>query len=281
MKLIVDSGSTKASWALTQAGVLTDQVHTAGISPYFMDDTAILNTVQEVQRGFPNLEPDEVHFYGTGCNALEQRQRLERLFTSAFPQATTVRVYTDIAGAARACCQRDAGITGILGTGSNACRFDGTNVVDTAGGLGFILGDEGSGAAIGRDLLTAFLNHELPDPLASQLRDTFQLSRDGILQAVYKLPFPNRYLASFMPFVHAHRHEAPIAALLHHQFRMFLKRNIQPLLTDTSLPIHLVGSIAFFFQEEIRQNAQGLSLHVDTIIQAPLPRLALYHHTDA
>lgn len=277
MKLIVDSGSTKAVWALAQNGSLLQSFTTAGISPYFMDDQAIRTLVGELRTQLDGTIPTELHYYGTGCNALEQRQRLEQLFSNLFPETPLVRVYTDIAGAARACCQRNAGITGILGTGSNACRYDGHEVLETAGGLGFILGDEGSGAAIGRELLIAFLNRELPEHSAQALQTRFQLTRDNILQSVYKLPFPNRYLASFMPFVHEHRTEPLVKALLERQFLLFFQRNVLPLQTSEPLPVHLVGSVAHFFSEEIRQSAQQASLPLDAIAQNPISGLVRYH----
>ena len=277
MKLIVDSGSTKAAWALTQNGAVPHRFTSAGISPYFMDDETVRAVVGEVRAQLKGVVPTELHYYGTGCNAQEQRQRLERLFSNLFPEIPLVRVYTDIAGAARACCQRGAGITGILGTGSNACRYDGRDVVETAGGLGFILGDEGSGAAIGRELLIAFLNRELPGHSAQALQERFQLTRDNILQSVYKLPFPNRYLASFMPFVHEHRAEAPIQALLERQFLLFFQRNILPLQTPDPLPVHLVGSVAYFFDEEIRRCARLAAVSLGSTARDPVPGLAKYH----
>ena len=277
MKLIVDSGSTKAAWALAQNGAVLHCFTGAGISPYFMDDEAVRAVVGEVRAQLNGALPAELHYYGTGCNAQEQRQRLERLLSDLFPETAVVRVYTDIAGAARACCQREAGITGILGTGSNACRYDGRDVVGTAGGLGFILGDEGSGAAIGRELLIAFLNRELPGHSAQALQERFQLTRDNILQSVYKLPFPNRYLASFMPFVHEHRAEAPIKALLERQFLLFFQRNILPLQTPDPLPVHLVGSVAYFFDEEIRRCARLAAVSLGSTARDPVPGLAKYH----
>jgi N-acetylglucosamine kinase-like BadF-type ATPase len=277
MKLIVDSGSTKAAWALAQNGAIQHCFTSAGISPYFMDDAAIRTLVAEVRAQLGGTIPAELHYYGTGCNALEQRHRLEQLFSNLFPETPLVRVYTDIAGAARACCQHEAGITGILGTGSNACRYDGREVLETAGGLGFILGDEGSGAAIGRELLIAFLNRELPGHSAQALQERFQLTRDNILQSVYKLPFPNRYLAAFMPFVYAHRAEPAVQALLERQFLLFFQRNILPLQTPEALPVHLVGSVAYFFKEEIQQSAQLVSLSLGSIARDPIPGLAQYH----
>lgn len=277
MKLVVDSGSTKAAWALCENGQIVSELQTSGISPYFLDDVAIAAIAREVLDFFELDKLDAMYYYGTGCQAQEQKQRLSRLFSLLFPSTAPVEVHTDIEGAARATCQRQAGITGILGTGSNACRFDGNMVVQTAGGLGFILGDEGSGAAIGRELLIAFLNTELPTDLATALQNAYSLQRDNILDSVYKQPFPSRYLAAFMPFVHTHRSEPAIQSLLNRQFGLFFQRNIAPLQTDTPQPVHLVGSVAHYFREELEANAARHHLFLSGIVQSPLQGIARYH----
>lgn len=277
MKLIVDSGSTKAAWALCQDGQIISEIQTSGISPYFLDDTAIAHIARGALDFFDLSHLKGLFYYGTGCQASEQKQRLHRIFSILLPQSASIAVHTDIEGAARSTCQHQAGITGILGTGSNACRFDGHTVIQTAGGLGFILGDEGSGAAIGRELLIAFLNAELPTDLADVLQHTYSLQRDSILEAVYKKPFPSRYLAGFMPFMHTYRTEPAIHTLLNRQFDLFFQRNISPLQTEPSLPVHLVGSVAFYFQEALAESARAQNLFLSSIVQSPLQGMARYH----
>lgn len=277
MKLIVDSGSTKAAWALCQDGQIISEIQTSGISPYFLDDTAIAHIARGALDFFDLSQLKGLFYYGTGCQASEQKQRLHRIFSILLPQSAAIAVHTDIEGAARSTCQHQAGITGILGTGSNACRFDGHTVTQTAGGLGFILGDEGSGAAIGRELLIAFLNAELPTDLADVLQHTYSLQRDSILEAVYKKPFPSRYLAGFMPFMHTYRTEPAIHTLLNRQFDLFFQRNISPLQTEPSLPVHLVGSVAFYFQEALAESARAQNLFLSSIVQSPLQGMARYH----
>lgn len=277
MKLLVDSGSTKANWGLSQEGQIIRTVQTPGISPYFLDDAAIIALVNQLRLDVPTLKPDELYFYSTGCNALEQRQRMTSLFRRMFPEARIVEVQTDILGAARASCQHHSGVVGILGTGSNACRYEAGQVAQTAGGLGFILGDEGSGAAIGKDLIVAYLNQELEPEIAGELQEEFHLTRDNILQSVYQLPFPNRFLATFAPFVHRHRKEAAPAKILDRQFRLFFKRNIMPLRQNHGLPVHFIGSVAFHFQEEVKAAAQALNIETGNFDIDPMPGLARYH----
>ncbi|MFZ4427567.1 MAG: ATPase [Saprospiraceae bacterium] len=277
MKLIVDSGATKAKWALSAHGQIARLALTEGISPYFLDDAAITAIVEKLRGEIPLEQAEEVFFYSTGCSALEQQHRLARLFGFLFPHADTIEIHTDILGAARATCQRDPGVVGILGTGSNACRYADTRIEATIGGFGFILGDEGSGAAIGKDLIVAYLNRELPALLADALQETFQLTRDFILQSVYQRPFPSRFLAGFAPFVHRHRGEEAISGLLARQFSLFLQRNIVPLRADTGLPVHFVGSVAHYFQEAVEIAAKQMAIPVGKFEKDPLPGLAQFH----
>lgn len=277
MILIVDSGATKAKWALSAHGQTVQLALTEGISPYFLDDAAITAIVEKLRGEIPLEQAEEVFFYSTGCSALEQRTRMARLFGNLFPHVKTIEIHTDILGAARATCQHYPGVVGILGTGSNACRYAGDQVEATIGGFGFILGDEGSGAAIGKDLIVAYLNRELPPVLADALQEEFQLTRDFILQSVYQRTFPSRFLAGFAPFVHRHRSDEVITLLLARQFGLFLQRNIVPLRYDTDLPVHFVGSVAHYFQEAVEMAAKEMGIPVGKFEKDPLPGLAQFH----
>lgn len=277
MKLIADSGATKANWVAVVDGQARQRFQTPGISPYFLDDAGIAATVREVRQALPGSYA-AVHFYSTGCKAAEQRQRVTTLLATLFPESTAVQVETDLLGAARAVAQRAPGVVGILGTGSNACRYDGRQITSTAGGLGFILGDEGSGAAIGKALIMDYLNQQLPPALAQELEASHHLTRDNILQAVYQLPYPNRFLATFAPFVHQHRQEPSLQTLLEGQFRAFFRHSILVDGHPGTLPVHFVGSIAHYFADELRAVAQALGLELGQIQADPLPGLVAYHH---
>lgn len=277
MKILVDSGATKANWVAVSAGKIVHQLQTQGISPYFLSDEGIVDVLREVRRSIP--EPvQELYFYSTGCKAEDQKRRMNELLRLLFQEATQVQVETDMFAAARAAAQHEAGIVCILGTGSNACRYDGQQIVETAGGLGFILGDEGSGAAIGKELIRAFLNREMPEALCEELNKQYHLTRDNILQSVYQLPYPNRFLATFAPFAFEHRGEPSIREVLDRQFSLFFKRCVLLLEGSQGLPIHFVGSIAAYFKEEITHNALPFGLHLAQFQQDPMPGLIQYHH---
>lgn len=277
MKILVDSGATKANWVAVSAGKIVHQLQTQGISPYFLSDEGIVDILREVRRSIP--EPvQELYFYSTGCKAEDQKRRMNQLLRLMFQEATQVQVETDMFAAARAAAQREAGIVCILGTGSNACRYDGQQIVETAGGLGFILGDEGSGAAIGKELIRSFLNREMPEALCEELNKQYHLTRDNILQSVYQLPYPNRFLATFAPFAFEYRKEPSIRGVLDRQFSLFFKRCVLLLEGSQDLPIHFVGSVAAYFKEEIAYNAQPFGLRLAHFQQDPMPGLIQYHH---
>lgn len=276
MKILVDSGATKANWVAVSAGQIVHQIQTQGISPYFLSDEGIVDVLREVRRSIPEAA-QEVYFYSTGCKAEDQKRRMNQLLRLMFQEAVQVQVETDMLAAARAMAQREAGIVCILGTGSNTCRYDGNQIIETAGGLGFILGDEGSGAAIGKELIRSFLNREMPEVLREKLNDQYHLTRDNILQSVYQLPYPNRFLAAFAPFAAEHRHEPSIQKILDQQFSLFFKRSVLLLEGSQSLPVHCVGSIAAYFADEIKRNAEALGFHLNHFQQDPMPGLIQYH----
>ncbi|WP_421800541.1 BadF/BadG/BcrA/BcrD ATPase family protein [Haliscomenobacter sp.] len=277
MKILVDSGATKANWVAVSEGKTLHQLQTQGISPYFLTDEGIVDVLREVRRSIP--EPvSELYFYSTGCKAEDQRRRMNQLLRLMFQEATQVQVETDMLAAARAMSQREAGIVCILGTGSNACRYDGSQIVETAGGLGFILGDEGSGAGIGKELIRSFLNREMPEKLREDLNNHYHLTRDNILQSVYQLPYPNRFLSTFAPFAFEHREEPSIRELLDRQFGLFFQRSVRLLEGSQHLPIHFVGSVAAFFKEEIARNAAPFGLQLANFQQDPMAGLIQYHN---
>lgn len=276
MKILVDSGATKANWAAVQHGQIIHQIQTQGISPYFLNDEGIVDILREVRSKISD-PVQELHFYSTGCKAEDQRRRMHQLLRLMFQEATIVNVETDLLAAARSMAQNQPGIICILGTGSNTCRYDGNEVVETAGGLGFILGDEGSGAAIGKALIQSFLNREMPEEMREDLSNQYHLTRDNILQSVYQLPYPNRFLSTFAPFAHEHRNNPLIKSILERQFRLFFERSVLLLEESKILPIHFVGSVASFFEEEIRYSAAQLGLNLGNIQKDPMPGLILYH----
>ena len=276
--LIVDSGSTKATWAMWDAeGSYMGQYRTTGFNPYYQDEEEIARTIAlELMPALGETPIAHVAFYGAGCAFEEKNRLVERAIHRHLPSAR-VTVESDLLGAARASCGRLPGLAGILGTGSNSCLFDGERIVEHVPPLGFILGDEGSGATIGKRFVGACLKGNLPAPLIQAFLETYQLDEARILERVYRSPFPNRFLASFSPFIHAHLSEPAVRDLVLESFRRFFERDITRYSHYRDYPLGLVGSIAFAYGELVREAAASFGLSVHAIERDPLPGLARYH----
>ena len=274
VKLIVDSGSTKTDWCFAMPSGALVSVKTGGINPAVQDAEIIEATIKNhllpslpTQDIDPN-EVGEIYYYGAGCTP-DRQPVMRKLLTEAFRCAQTVEVCSDLLAAARALCLRKKGIACILGTGANSCLYDGEGIVAQTPALGYILGDEGSGAVLGRLLVGDVLKHQLPEEICSDFFATYSLTPDEVVRRVYREPMPNRFLASFAPFLHRHRSHPAVHALLLHEFRRFFLRNVAAY-ERPDLPIGLVGSIAFFFQEEIGEAAAGCSMTIGKVLRAPL-----------
>lgn len=297
MKLIADSGSTKTDWTLLHdTGLRNEDVvvvsfKTQGITPVHQSPAEIrqilaqelvpqLSTFSRAQLvnskilESPLLSNIQVFFYGSGCTPAHvpmMKQMLDEVFSPK-----TVEVYSDLMAAARALCGHDEGIACILGTGANSCLFDGEKIAQNTPALGYVLGDEGSGAVLGR----LFMNAIFKNPQFASIRDTYlaetKMTLPSIINKVYREPLANRFLASTASFIHEHLDYEPLRDLVVSNFRTFFQHNlIQYQRRD--LPVHAVGSIAFHFQEELREAAEQEGFFLGTILSAPMEGLVKYH----
>ncbi len=274
--LIIDSGATKADWALMDTGQRKDEFQTPGIHPFFLSDEEIRTELEQVRRR-TGASIQKVFFYGTGCRAESSRQRLHDLFRSAFPAAVQVEIATDVLGAARALCRRHAGIACILGTGSNSVWYDGEQVVLNTGGYGYILGDEGSGAVLGRELLIARLNREMPAELLQAFDAEYPFAPEAVIEQVYRSDAPSRYLASFVPFLARHEGHHFTRELLQRQFALFLQRCVLVYPPARELPVHFTGSVAYHFRKALEEALHEAGLAAGTFLKAPMEGLAEFH----
>lgn len=268
MYLIVDSGSSKSRWAI---GPHPWRYVTAqGLNPRLTDDATFRSVIGTVCATPDNVAScTRIDFYGAGCGNPIMQERVRALLLEFFPQAT-VCVEGDLLGACRALCGDHPGAVAILGTGSNACYYDGTRIVRQSLSTGYLLGDEGSGNHIGRRLLKDYLAGRMPSGLARQLADQFPESNETILHRLYSEPYPNRYLASFAPFAVAHREHAYLQALLSEVFSAFWREMVMPI-ADGGV-VHLAGGIAAALTAEIVQSAPS-GYSVGQVLQEPLEGL--------
>jgi len=297
MKLIADSGSTKTDWTLLHdTGRRADEVFvktfkTQGITPVHQSPAEIrqilvqelmpqLSTFSRAELVYskiletPLLSNINVFFYGSGCtpaNVPMMKQMLGEVFS---PQK--VEVYSDLMAAARALCGHEEGIACILGTGANSCLYDGENIVQNTPPLGYILGDEGSGAVLGK----LFVNALFKDAQFADIRDAYlaetKLTMPLIINKVYREPLANRFLASTSVFIHQHLEFRPLRQMVVDNFRSFFQRNLVQY-QRRDLPVHAVGSIAFNYQEELKEAAEKEGFTIGHLLATPMEGLIEYH----
>ncbi|AKD02495.1 hypothetical protein POKO110462_12290 [Pontibacter korlensis] len=277
MILIADSGSTKTDWRLLTSDSVLGQAQTAGFNPMYQEADEIYQEVHDVL--LPQLGanvPTAIYYYGAGCSTPDRNKRVENALRRVFPDAL-IDIDHDLLGAARAICGREPGIACILGTGSNTCLYNGTDIIDNVPSLGFLLGDEGSGAFMGKLLIKAFMYRELPEELATPLKNTYNLNKDTILEALYGSSMPSRYVASFAKFMHDKQKHPIIRDMIYENFSEFFERHVLKYDGHESLPVNFVGSVAFHFSDILKQVAKKYGLCVETIIKSPIEGLILYH----
>jgi len=280
MILITDSGSTKTNWSIAQNGLSIQSAHTPGINPYFQSQTEIENLIGEILIPQLSINPKElkaIYFYGAGC-AFDKIEIVKSALTNYFP-IDSIEVNSDLLGAARAICGKEAGIACIMGTGSNSCFYDGKQIVKNISPLGFILGDEGSGAALGKLLVGDLLKEMLPITLKEKFLSQFNLTPAQIIENVYRKPFPNRFLASLSPFIAENIQEPAIYQLALNSFKSFIDRNVKKY-DYQNYTTNFVGSIAHYYKEILKEAATQTGIQLGNIEQSPINGLITYHMTE-
>lgn len=276
MIVIADSGSTKTDWCLGNTKTNSRTVRTGGITPFHQSVDEIKEVIASTL--IPQLgdttEFTTIYFYGAGCIP-EKTNIVKTALAQNFPKAN-ILVESDLLGAAHALCGKTAGIACILGTGSNSCFYDGKKITANISPLGYILGDEGSGAVLGKRLVGDLLKHQLPDDLCQDFLKEYDLTPALILDKVYRQPLANRFLAGLTPFLFAHKHRPEIRNLLISCFTDFFTRNVMQYEYHDIL-VHFTGSIAFFFQEEVKEAALRLNVSIGKVLKSPLEGLKDYH----
>lgn len=276
IKLIADSGSTTTDWALVQS---TDVrfFKTEGISPYFHSEDQIQTILNEqLKPQCLDWNPQDIYFYGTGCASATNADKMKTQLCQLFPSAN-VTVEHDLLGAARALCGRTPAIACILGTGSNSCSYDGYNIAANRPGLGFILGDEGSGAYLGKQLVARYLYGDLNKKLSDRFTECYGLDKDMILDRVYRQPLANRFLAGFAPFLSQNRGDEQVEQILRESFGAFVNGHIVRYEQSRSLLVHATGSIAAAFSDVFFNMLTEAGLQPGRIMKTPVEGLVSFH----
>lgn len=276
MILVADSGSTKTAWWMGADDALSASEGTVavtpGINPFQMTSQQMADVMERM--GKPTDVVRRICFYGAGCTA-EKAPIVADALASVFGSDVEITVGSDMLGAAHASCGRNEGIVGILGTGSNSCLYDGHTVVSNVSPLGYILGDEGSGAYIGKRLVGNCLKKQLPESICNLFMEETQLTPADIIQRTYREPMPNRFLASLSLFCSRHRDLTEIQTFLQDCFCDFFVRNVA-LYHRPDLLVHFVGSIAWQYEAELRSAAQRCGYRIGTVMKEPLESLVNY-----
>jgi N-acetylglucosamine kinase-like BadF-type ATPase len=277
MILVADSGSTKADWVLMPEDGERRYVDTRGFNPVVHPQDLLHHEVQKLSQDLlPNVKPSEVYYYGAGCWDYRRKKVVYDAIANAWPRAE-ITVMHDLLGAARATCGREAGIACILGTGSNTCLYDGTDVTDNVTNLGFMLGDEGSGSHLGKAFLRAYFYRELDDDLNAAFENFTTADRMTVLNTVYESEMPNTYLAGFTRFMGEHMDHPLIQKIVFSSFAEFLDRHVRKYSGHLELPVHFIGSIAFHFRTILLAALHERDLHAGRFVQKPIEALADFH----
>jgi glucosamine kinase len=274
--LIADSGSTKCAWKLIFQNGEMSVIHTTGINPFFRNTESIYSELQIGLKPFTKEPVGQIFFYGSGIVNDEKAGIIRIAMQKLYPEAQ-IELYSDVLAASRSIFGTSGGIACILGTGSNACLYDGQRVIAGISPLGFILGDEGSGAVLGRKLLGDYFKEVMPPALRAKFDQKYHLTRDEALQRVYKTERPNHFLASFVPFLSEEMTADYCRHLVKTSLTDFFERNVTKIPDYKTYSIGFTGSVAFYFSELVYEVCAGYQMNCIMIRQEPMEGLVEYH----
>lgn len=280
MLLIADSGSTKTDWRFLEKGKAPIAIRTEGYNPYIIPAEKIEESLfRELVPSLNGKAPLAIHFYGAGCGTPEKKNVVASALRIVFPSAEII-IETDLLGAARALCGHEPGIAAILGTGSNSCSYDGETILENRPSLGYVLGDEGGGAALGKQLLRLFLYGDMEELLEKNFRNRFQLDRAQILDSIYRQPLPNRFLASFAKFIFQNIEHPQCAQLVIENFRSFFRHHINRYEQAKHWPLHVTGSVGFYFSNLLRRVAEEEGVRIGRITETPIAGMVNFYEEE-
>jgi N-acetylglucosamine kinase-like BadF-type ATPase len=275
-QLIADSGATKCEWCLVDGGK-SNTILTTGISPYFLNEAQIVELLtRDLLPQLNGATVQEVHYYGTGLGNPNNVKIMLKALKKVFADAR-IKADTDLLAAARALCGESKGIACILGTGSNSCFYNGKKIVKNTPSLGYVLGDEGSGAYLGKKVLQYYLYRTFDDDLEARFDAQFVTTQMEVLENVYNKPFPNRYLATFTAFLSANRGHYMVENILEDGLSDFFYNQLYKYSESWTLPINFVGGVAFAFKDVLQELCNSHELQMGVVLQKPMDGLVTYH----
>ena len=278
MILIADSGSTKTAWCLISGNQRVKDITTKGINPFYQTEEEIeaelKNTLCQEIGGENKI--NSVYFYGAGCADSQINNKLTKTLQQVL-KSDKAEVSSDMLGAARGIFKHQKGIACIMGTGSNSAYYDGNEIVKSIPAGGFIIGDEGSGAVLGKTLIADYIKNQMPENILAEFKKFYNGTYLDVVNHVYKQPFPNRWLANFTKFMYEKREDDYIHNMIVNSFTLFFNRNIKQFDSWKNTEVGFVGSIAYYFEKELKEAAQKCEITVSEIYQNPIEGLIEYH----
>ena len=276
--LITDSGSTKTDWILKNSSGEKFQFQSAGLNPFYQTEKEVVSVLEKEVISKLSFSVDKIFFYGAGCADEVTSRPVFNALLHCIPAAKTVEVSSDMLGAARGLCGKEPGLACILGTGANNAFYDGEKIIRSVGSLGFWLGDEGSGSYLGKTLIVHFLQNELPDDLHEKFATNYpEINRLTVLENAYKKPFPNRYFATFSKFISEYISHPFLHDLVSNAFALFINKYVFKHQDVNKYPVHFTGSVAYFYQEILKNALENNGLTSGRILKSPLEGLLEYH----
>ena len=277
MEIVCDSGSTKADWIVynDKSEIFTSS--TRGINPVFHGKEFIHKELKkELVKEVACNEIEKIYFYGAGCWDSRLKSVISKALSEIFPN-TEIDVHHDLLGAARAACGKEPGIACILGTGSNSCLYDGKEVIDNVKNLGYLVGDEGSGSYLGKELLRCYFYRELPRDLIESFQELIPGGKSEALEKIYQQENPNVYLASFAKFLSDHKKHFFVQELVYDAFVEFLNRHVCKYNGHLELPVSFIGSIAYHFSDILKIALERKNMTLGKIVKKPINELVRFH----
>jgi N-acetylglucosamine kinase-like BadF-type ATPase len=279
MKLLVDSGSTKADWiAIDDAGKVLFTTQSLGLNPEVLNKEEIISRLNERFDISHNAkEVDSLFFYGAGCGTDRMKNFLTEVFQNYFPNAK-VTVHEDTYAAVYATTPKnEKAIVCILGTGSNCSYFDGTVLHQKVQSLGYIAMDDCSGNRFGRHLLRGYYFNKMPTDLAKEFETTYNVQPDPVKNNLYKEPNPNAYLATFAKFLIKHKDTDFCKKYIYEEMESFVENYIKQFDNYQEVPVHFIGSIAFYLKEELEEVLSKHNIKIGNVLRRPIDGLIEYH----
>ncbi len=278
MILIIDAGGSKTDWRLLCSNGSIEQGKTSGFNP-FIQGIEECQTLVNYLKDYISKPVSKIYYYGAGCHTQQQKEAIRNCFLVHFNDAV-IDVNDDLLGTARSLCGKHPGIACILGTGANSCHFDGNRIVQQVQSLGYALGDEGSGASMGKMILKAYCREEMPIELMASFKKRYKMEVGNILDNLYRNPRPNKFLGGFTRFAFHHLNDPFIYKLVYDVFEEFLNDVLIKYDQLNALPIHFSGSIAFYFSNILRQMGTDNNLNMTKIVETPIAGLTLFHEPE-